>query len=71
MYVLQSFSNAICTSLGKEQLLGFYLTAGVVASLLSYAHKTFVGVAGFSLGAVSIICCYMYVSRYLVSWLTF
>lgn len=54
MYVLHSFSNSICMALGREQLLGMYLTAGVVASLTSYFYKTAVGVAGLSLGAVCI-----------------
>lgn len=53
MYVLHSFSNSICMTLGREQLLNVYLTAGVVASLTSYLYKTAIGVAGLSLGAVS------------------
>lgn len=40
-------------SLGKEQTLAVYLSAGVVSSLASYVHKVFVGVGGVSLGAVS------------------
>lgn len=54
MYVLHSFSSSICMSLGKEQLLAVYLTAGVVASLTSYMYKALVGMAGVSLGAVCI-----------------
>lgn len=54
MYVLHSFVNAAIPTLGIEQLLGVYLSAGVVASLTSYLFKTFVGVAGMSLGAVSV-----------------
>lgn len=55
MYVLHSFGNAICMSLGKEQTLAVYLSAGVVSSFASYVHKVFVGVGGVSLGAVSLL----------------
>lgn len=53
MYVLHSFSNAACMTLGKEQTLAVYLTAGCIASFASYVHKVFRGVGGSSLGAVS------------------
>lgn len=53
MFVLHSFSNSACFAMGKEQLLGFYLSAGVVASLASYLQKAVTRTAGMSLGAVS------------------
>ncbi|XP_074658083.1 presenilin-associated rhomboid-like protein, mitochondrial [Tubulanus polymorphus] len=40
MYVLWSFSSVVTHYLGKEQFLGFYLTGGVVSSLMSYLAKT-------------------------------
>lgn len=55
MYVLHSFSNSICLALGREQLTGVYMTAGVIASLFSYFHKVATGVGGYSLGAVSLL----------------
>lgn len=54
MYVLHSFANAAAQSLGTEQLLGVYLSAGVISSLTSYLFKASVGGAGMSLGAVSV-----------------
>lgn len=51
MYVLHSFSNAAVQTMGKEQFLGFYLSAGVVASFASHLYKGLAGRAGFSLGA--------------------
>lgn len=53
MYVLHSFANAAVASLGKEQFLGLYLSAGVISSFASYLHKVLIGQAGLSLGAVS------------------
>lgn len=53
MYVLHSFANAAVMSLGKEQFLALYLSAGVVSSLASYLYKASIGTAGLSLGAVS------------------
>lgn len=53
MYVLHSFANAAVLSLGMEQYLAVYLTAGVVSSLASYLYKASIGTAGLSLGAVS------------------
>lgn len=55
MYVLNSFSHGVCMTLGKEQAVALYLTAGCVASFASYAHKVFTGLSGASLGAVSSI----------------
>lgn len=55
MYVLHSFSNAAILSLGKEQFLAVYLTAGVIASLTSVLYKALTVQAGLSIGAVSII----------------
>lgn len=51
MYVLHSFSNAGVLSLGKEQFLGVYLSAGVIASLSSILYKTVTSKAGLSIGA--------------------
>lgn len=41
-------------SLGKEQFLGLYLSAGVISSFTSYLYKTLTKQPGLSLGAVSI-----------------
>lgn len=57
MYVLHSFANVATKSLGTEQFLGLYLTAGVLSSLASYAFKASAGAAGMSLGAVSAFEC--------------
>lgn len=54
MYVLRSFTNAGVISLGKEQFLAVYMSAGVVASLSSIMYKTLLHQPGISLGAVSI-----------------
>ncbi|XP_013105056.1 presenilins-associated rhomboid-like protein, mitochondrial isoform X2 [Stomoxys calcitrans] len=51
MYVLHSFSNLAVLSLGKEQFLAVYLTAGVVASLTSILYKALTVQAGLSIGA--------------------
>lgn len=51
MYVLHSFSAAT-NSLGREQFLGLYLSAGVISSFTSYAFKIATANPGFSLGAV-------------------
>lgn len=53
MYVLHSFS-ASANSLGMEQFLGLYLSAGVISSFASYAFKIATANPGYSLGAVSI-----------------
>lgn len=41
-------------TLGKEQAMALYITAGCVASFASYVHKVVAGIAGASLGAVSL-----------------
>lgn len=51
MYVLHSFSNAAVLSLGREQFLAVYLSAGVIASLSSVVVKTITSTAGLSIGA--------------------
>nr|CAG4646326.1 EOG090X07NR [Macrothrix elegans] len=51
MYVLHSFMNGATHSMGKEQFLGFYLSAGVVSSLSSHIFKTMSRLPGISLGA--------------------
>jgi len=38
--------------MGKEQFLGFYLSAGVAASFASHVLKTITRTPGISLGAV-------------------
>jgi rhomboid-like protein len=50
MYVLHSFSAA-ANSLGREQFVGLYLSAGVFASLTSYLFKFASKAPGYSLGA--------------------
>lgn len=52
MFVLHSFANGFCYSLGTEQAIGVYLSAGVIASLASYFYKAVTVVGGASLGAV-------------------
>lgn len=47
------FSLATAHTMGKEQFLGFYLSAGVVSSLASHIFKSVSRTAGISLGAVS------------------
>lgn len=51
MYVLHSFSTGAVASLGKEQFLGLYLSAGVISSFSSYLYKTLTKQPGLSLGA--------------------
>ncbi|KAL3282153.1 hypothetical protein HHI36_005348 [Cryptolaemus montrouzieri] len=51
MYVLHSFSTGAAQGLGKEQFLGFYLSAGVISSLASYLYKIVTKQPGLSLGA--------------------
>lgn len=51
MYVLHSFSHAAVATLGREQFLGLYLSAGVVASFASHVFKTVMRQPGLSLGA--------------------
>ena len=50
-------------AMGREQFLGFYLSAGVVASLTSYLIKTITKQPGLSLGAVSYYYYYYYFNR--------
>jgi len=52
MYVMHSFANAAAVSLGKEQFLAVYLSAGVFSSLMSVLYKAATSQAGMSLGAV-------------------
>lgn len=56
MYVLHSFSSAVST-LGREQFVGLYLTAGVVSSLASFVFKFMTYAPGYSLGASGAIMC--------------
>lgn len=51
MYVLHSFSTGAVHSLGKEQFLALYMTAGVVSSFTSYMYKIITKQPGLSLGA--------------------
>ncbi|XP_062562877.1 presenilins-associated rhomboid-like protein, mitochondrial [Armigeres subalbatus] len=51
MYVLHSFCHAAVATLGREQFLGLYLSAGVIASFASHLFKTVVRQPGMSLGA--------------------
>ncbi|XP_073971716.1 rhomboid family intramembrane serine protease rho-7 [Rhodnius prolixus] len=51
MYVLHSFSSGTITNMGKEQFVGFYMTAGVISSFISSLHKVVVNRPGLSLGA--------------------
>jgi rhomboid-like protein len=50
MYVLRSFSGAVNT-LGYEQYIAMYLSAGILSSFTSYAFKVLTKSPGFSLGA--------------------
>lgn len=63
MFVLHSFSAAT-NSLGREQFLGLYLSAGVISSFASYALKIVSANPGYSLGAVSLknfFCVYLWI----------
>lgn len=51
MYVLYSFMPAAVTSLGKEQFVAMYLSAGVISSFASFLYKVMVNQPGLSLGA--------------------
>ncbi|KAM8711893.1 hypothetical protein ACLKA7_012406 [Drosophila subpalustris] len=51
MYVLHSFSNAAVLSMGKEQFMAVYLSAGVFSSLMSVLYKAGTRNPGMSLGA--------------------
>jgi hypothetical protein len=47
------FAVGAVASLGKEQFIGLYMSAGVISSMCSYFHRTLTKKPGFSLGAVS------------------
>ncbi|KAF5287559.1 hypothetical protein FQA39_LY15888 [Lamprigera yunnana] len=51
MYVLHSFSTGAVATLGKEQFLALYLSAGVFSSFASYFYKALIKQPGLSLGA--------------------
>ncbi|TRY83660.1 hypothetical protein DNTS_027958 [Danionella cerebrum] len=51
MYVLWGVSSTIINTMGKEQFLAFYLSAGVISSFASYVSKIATGRLGTSLGA--------------------
>lgn len=51
MYVLWTFSSGLVSLLGKEQFIAFYLSAGVISSMVSYMCKTATGRFHPSLGA--------------------
>jgi hypothetical protein len=50
-----SSSIGAVASLGKEQFLGLYISAGVISTMSSYFHKAIIKQPGLSLGAVSCI----------------
>lgn len=64
MYVLYTFTNVAIHIMGKEQFVGFYLSAGVISSLASYAVKAFqpslaipsLGASGAILGVLGVVC---------------
>nr|CAG4641768.1 EOG090X07NR [Eurycercus lamellatus] len=51
MFVLHSFTNVAMNSMGKEQFLAFYLSAGIFSSLGSHVFRTISRTPGLSLGA--------------------
>ncbi|XP_068628270.1 presenilins-associated rhomboid-like protein, mitochondrial [Battus philenor] len=51
MYVLYSFMPAAVASLGKEQFVAMYLSAGVISSFASFFYKVVLNQPGLSLGA--------------------
>ncbi|CAG9783058.1 unnamed protein product [Diatraea saccharalis] len=51
MYVLYSFMPAAVSSLGKEQFVAMYLSAGVISSFASFLYKVAFNQPGLSLGA--------------------
>ncbi|CAG9575766.1 unnamed protein product [Danaus chrysippus] len=51
MYVLYSFMPAAIASLGKEQFVAMYLSAGVISSFASFIYKVISNQPGLSLGA--------------------
>ncbi|XP_035694187.1 presenilins-associated rhomboid-like protein, mitochondrial [Branchiostoma floridae] len=63
MYVLWSFSTSAVAILGKEQFTAFYLTAGVLSNLASYAAKVgfqrfgpSLGASGAIMGVLGLVC---------------
>ncbi|XP_026764200.2 presenilins-associated rhomboid-like protein, mitochondrial [Galleria mellonella] len=51
MYVLYSFMPAAVASLGKEQFVAMYMSAGVISSFSSFLYKVALNQPGLSLGA--------------------
>ncbi|CAG4925514.1 presenilins-associated rhomboid-like protein, mitochondrial [Colias croceus] len=51
MYVLYSFMPAAMASLGKEQFVAMYMSAGVISSFASVLYKVLLNQPGLSLGA--------------------
>ncbi|XP_053601400.1 presenilin-associated rhomboid-like protein, mitochondrial isoform X2 [Plodia interpunctella] len=51
MYVLYSFMPAAVASLGSEQFVAMYLSAGVISSFASFLYKVVANQPGLSLGA--------------------
>jgi rhomboid-like protein len=58
MLSLHSLSVPVAHSMGKEQFLAFYLSAGVFSSLLNHAVHIARRLPGLGLGAVSIFGIY-------------
>lgn len=63
MYALYSFSNFATALLGPEQLVGLFISAGVVSSLTSIAHRLItkrtipsLGASGALLGVIAYVC---------------
>lgn len=63
MYALYSFSNFANSLLGPEQLIGLFVSAGVVSSLTSLAYRLAIkqpmpslGASGAILGVIAYIC---------------
>nr|CAG4642576.1 EOG090X07NR [Evadne anonyx] len=51
MYVLDSIAGAVSVNMGKEQFLGFYLSAGIASSYASHFLRSIRRTPGVSLGA--------------------
>ena len=74
MYYL--FFIGAVASMGKEQFLGVYITAGVLSSMSSYFHKAVLKQSALSLGAVSfthagltaIVLCFVWSAGLLQGW---
>lgn len=56
MYIKTFVFLGAVHSLGKEQFVALYLSAGVISSFTSYLYKVVTKQSGLSLGAVSFIC---------------